>query len=752
MKRALYLLLLLLCAISISAQVDLWGQYGYNEYGWQNRLDTSYGFLPLNNTFNLNLNPAGGVGGQPLVADIDNDGEAEIVYPTSTGFINVYNGEFTLQAQNSVPVMQGQPIFIDADLNLTSSGLPTVLTHNASAFFFWQYVNGTTAMNLLTTINTSVDLKGNLRCWKNTATDILHCMTVYDGGIIDVQIDTATDYTGISIETTAKSEMSGLSSTQTGSVGDLDNDGDMDIAFWTIDSESYAVYDIATKSKITNNTVSGVLRFNEYYPIIENYDGFGGEIYVPIHSSSGRSSRIGCYDSSNVVCTGVSACSVTVRSNDIYTVSNIIHANIQGNELICIECYQRSETGGGIIETRGGVYCGDGGNGNTYSISNFHSDFTGNPGALPTETTRWSSVEFLTGGDFDNDANDDFILPRGTATFDVVSFDNNWTTVASTGEDFRYGIPVDLDADSYLDLLGMRPNGLRTWTSDSNVCGNNLKQIGEQCDGTDLGGASCVSLGYASGTLFCSGSCTYNTASCVANSSGGAGGGGGSSTPPVEDTTPPTTTQNETQDSFLDSIRDFFSPEEIQKVACDIVVNPTELTLTGTRRLVGVNVQNNEQLTYSPNFIFSGDYSNRINVANTVTDIAIGKSEDVGIIYAGSVLDRNSMISSTLTLTLVDARCEDVQVPITLDIQQQPSLLNVLLNYLTLPVVSRFSSFKGWMLVGLMALVSFVLPNLKAVRGKKKRKKTSIGIIVVLGFLLTVVLTGLITTIMRFIF
>lgn len=55
-------------------------------------------------------------------------------------------------------------------------------------------------------------------------------------------------------------------------------------------------------------------------------------------------------------------------------------------------------------------------------------------------------------------------------------------------------------------------------TSDPNtdpVCGNGILEAGEQCDGGDLGGASCGSLGYDSGTLYCTASCTYNESDCA---------------------------------------------------------------------------------------------------------------------------------------------------------------------------------------------------------------------------------------------
>ncbi len=64
-------------------------------------------------------------------------------------------------------------------------------------------------------------------------------------------------------------------------------------------------------------------------------------------------------------------------------------------------------------------------------------------------------------------------------------------------------------------------------------CGNNLLEPGEACDGSDLGGKTCQSLGYSGGTLTCKPDCTLNTSNCF-TISGGGGGGGGSAPPPIQ--------------------------------------------------------------------------------------------------------------------------------------------------------------------------------------------------------------------------
>ncbi len=48
------------------------------------------------------------------------------------------------------------------------------------------------------------------------------------------------------------------------------------------------------------------------------------------------------------------------------------------------------------------------------------------------------------------------------------------------------------------------------------VCGNALQETGEDCDGDDLGGQDCLSLGFNTGTIACNADCTFDTSACVA--------------------------------------------------------------------------------------------------------------------------------------------------------------------------------------------------------------------------------------------
>lgn len=52
-------------------------------------------------------------------------------------------------------------------------------------------------------------------------------------------------------------------------------------------------------------------------------------------------------------------------------------------------------------------------------------------------------------------------------------------------------------------------------------CGNGIRETGEDCDGSDLGGASCQSLGFYCGSgVSCKADCSYDAASCISGSCG----------------------------------------------------------------------------------------------------------------------------------------------------------------------------------------------------------------------------------------
>lgn len=104
------------------------------------------------------------------------------------------------------------------------------------------------------------------------------------------------------------------------------------------------------------------------------------------------------------------------------------------------------------------------------------------------------------------------------------TFDNPHHSVTST----NYALEGSLDPTS----ASLSSTNYRVESGDANqwYCGDGFIDPAESCDGNDnLGGATCVTQGFASGTLTCSSSCGYTTTVCVAAAGGGGGGGGGGS-------------------------------------------------------------------------------------------------------------------------------------------------------------------------------------------------------------------------------
>jgi len=54
-----------------------------------------------------------------------------------------------------------------------------------------------------------------------------------------------------------------------------------------------------------------------------------------------------------------------------------------------------------------------------------------------------------------------------------------------------------------------------TATVKIGLCGDEIIDTSEQCDGVNLGGTSCVSRGFSSGTLDCDPSCEFDTSGCI---------------------------------------------------------------------------------------------------------------------------------------------------------------------------------------------------------------------------------------------
>ena len=66
-----------------------------------------------------------------------------------------------------------------------------------------------------------------------------------------------------------------------------------------------------------------------------------------------------------------------------------------------------------------------------------------------------------------------------------------------------------VDTQSFVIALALNGNGLRR-------CGDNTRQGSESCDGNDVGAETCVTRGFAGGTVRCASGCVIDTSGCFA--------------------------------------------------------------------------------------------------------------------------------------------------------------------------------------------------------------------------------------------
>jgi hypothetical protein len=184
--------------------------------------------------------------------------------------------------------------------------------------------------------------------------------------------------------------------------------------------------------------------------------------------------------------------------------------------------------------------------------------------------------------------------PMNTNNTNAFDLDNYFTDIDADNLTYAY-MPVaniTVVINSTTNIVSFIPN--INWTGARNItfyandsinttpsnlvrltvtpCGNNIIDSGEQCDGSNLGGQTCVGLGYAGGTLSCTASCTFDTSGCISPPSPpGGGGGGGKPTPPI---IPPA------------------KPEELKQLELNIISYPGSITLSDTEFTLFAEVKN----------------------------------------------------------------------------------------------------------------------------------------------------------------
>jgi len=88
----------------------------------------------------------------------------------------------------------------------------------------------------------------------------------------------------------------------------------------------------------------------------------------------------------------------------------------------------------------------------------------------------------------------------------------------SSGSGSSFNVSYSTSGDKTVTVNSAGRSASCTVNIPSLTCGNGQIDSGEQCDGSNLNGQTCTSLGFAGGTLSCYSNCTFNTSSCTSSS------------------------------------------------------------------------------------------------------------------------------------------------------------------------------------------------------------------------------------------
>jgi hypothetical protein len=188
------------------------------------------------------------------------------------------------------------------------------------------------------------------------------------------------------------------------------------------------------------------------------------------------------------------------------------------------------------------------------------------------------------------------------------------------------------------------------------ICGNNVVETGEQCDGTNLSSQTCTGLGYSGGTLSCTASCTFNTSACTSPSppsGGGGGGGGGGFIPPTAE-----------------------EKAEEKDIELTIISYPRDITLYDKEFVVFAEVKNTGKLPLE-NVVLEADPNGGWDAETThLGDLAVGEKKITQIKIENNICSEGSFLIDPEFKILLTAKEQDVS-------DSEDIMINMEVNELT---------------------------------------------------------------------
>ena len=105
------------------------------------------------------------------------------------------------------------------------------------------------------------------------------------------------------------------------------------------------------------------------------------------------------------------------------------------------------------------------------------------------------------------------VFPCIDPIFGSINSGRYWSATTATDPGQAWTVDFSSGALAPIDKLAdLRVRAVRSVTA----CGNGRVDLGEQCDGAALGGATCADVGFSDGTLRCAPGCSFDTSGCDA--------------------------------------------------------------------------------------------------------------------------------------------------------------------------------------------------------------------------------------------
>jgi hypothetical protein len=520
--KLIILFMITICLLPISFAAGDWTQY-QDSADNRGQVSDLYSYW---NTTGYSTSAVVGSAMQPLVYDLTNDGDKEVIL-FSGNYLSIYDSEATLidevnigyPPESTPAIFEAQFLFIAND-----------------KLFGYDY-NGThwikeTEENLTACGNIAGVGYSDIKCTSSK------CYFTCSANTVESRINTWTDSTLSSSQLT---NLTYITYPNSPAIKDIDRDGTDDIIISKIDQngngeEGVCVIDGSSMDMSDtfgtygcvddlNNEFSGAYMPN---PLVYNLDGAGDLEIIVLYMRDGACGA-SAYQHTNAIramrsdgstywqkgtgswnpWTGCPAGEILCCRLQTEWFSDPFIANIASTDKICFS--QNSVAGTydhyGCLELNGSLAF-------SYEIT----------GTTASNFGLASSFSFAKNTERDYLLFGHYLVEGGSSITHVGSI---------SGLDETYNLAgADITNSGNIDFISMKSGGLKITTNNYTACGNDNIDIGEECDGEDLEGLVCSDVGYVSGSLSCTSSCTYNYTACSnETASSSSSGGGGSSWP-----------------------------------------------------------------------------------------------------------------------------------------------------------------------------------------------------------------------------